>query len=216
MGSADPEDSILSNPGVTVAIRRRPCRARRRTCAAAGRPAAERQRRSMVAAGAGPLDARIGGSLPSRGLPLFSPRAYWRMFEMHNCSRLPDAGCSLQSLPRVRRTAWQGRGSRSPCVSVSPVGWSFFGTLCNHQLGWVYVAPACASSAAAPDSPAPAETIYAQSSAAGSAGWVGGSLTVFAVIGQPLLDLSSGAPGLSEIVGVDARSHGIRKRGEFC
>jgi hypothetical protein len=140
---------------------------------------------------------------------LFSPRAYWRMFELHNAAVWPTQPFSLIAIAAVivlvlRRPHGHGRWiALILAVLWAAVGWSFFWNR-YATINWaaVYVAPAFALEALLL---LLAGTLLAgiQFERRGIAGWVGGSLTAFAVIGQPFLAPLLGRPWASaEIVGV--------------
>jgi hypothetical protein len=124
---------------------------------------------------------------------LFSPRVYWRMFELHNAALWPLQLVTLTAgVFTVLLVAWRPRGHGRwiafiLAVAWAFVGWSFLWTR-YATINWaaVYVAPAFAVQAmllfvagALPDG--------LSFDRRGPGAWAGYLLVAFALAGQPLL-----------------------------
>jgi hypothetical protein len=148
-------------------------------------------------------------------LLLFSPRTYWRMFELHNAAVWPMQLLALAAIASVGLLVFRRRPDDGRWIAFilavlwAAVAWSFFW----HRyatINWaaVYVAPAFVFEALL--------LVIAGTLLAGIrferrrqferrriGSWVGGALTAFAVIGQPLFAPVLGRPWASaEIFGV--------------
>jgi hypothetical protein len=140
---------------------------------------------------------------------LFSPRVYWRMFELHNAALWPLQVLALAAgLIIILLVAWRpGKPARWFAVILAIcwifVGWSF---LWNHYatINWAaaYVAPAFAVEGVL--------LFVSWSSRAGLAfdrrglaGWTGYFILAFAIAGQPLLaPLQGRGWASSEVFGI--------------
>lgn len=140
---------------------------------------------------------------------LFSPRVYWRMFELHNAAHWPLQVLTLAAgVIILLIVAWRPRSSARWLTLLLAilwifVGWSFLWSR-YATINWAaaYVAPAFAVegvlllvAGSLPDGLA--------FDRRGLAGWTGYFLLVFALVGQPLLAPLQGRGWLSsEIFGI--------------
>lgn len=140
---------------------------------------------------------------------LFSPRVYWRMFELHNAALWPLQLLTIAAgVVLVVLVAWRPRGHVRWIVFILALLWAFIGWsfLWNRYatINWAaaYVAPAFAVEAVllvAAGSLPNALTFDRR----GPAVWAGYLLLTFALVGQPLLAPMQGrAWASSEIFGI--------------
>jgi hypothetical protein len=140
---------------------------------------------------------------------LFSPRVYWRLFELHNAALWPLQGLGLAAgLVIILLVAWRPTSSARWLALLLAVLWIFVGWsfLWNRYaaINWAaaYVAPAFA-----------VEGVLLLVSGTvlgglsfnrrGPAGWIGYFILVFALAGQPLLaPLQGRGWASSEVFGV--------------
>jgi hypothetical protein len=140
---------------------------------------------------------------------LFSPRTYWRMFELHNAAMWPQQVPVLaMGLALILLAAWRPRAhgrliALLLAIQWAHVAWSFL-WLRYATINWaaVYVAPVFAAEGALL---LVAGTLLDRL-AFDRGGWarsVGLSITIFAVAGYPWLAPLSGRPiGGAEIFGI--------------
>lgn len=137
---------------------------------------------------------------------LFSPRVYWRMFELHNAALWPLQVLALAAgLTIVLLVVWRPRSSArwlTPLLAIPWifVGWSF---LWNRyaDINWAaaYVAPAFAVEGVLLLACGP----FLSFDRRGLAGWTGYFLLAFALAGQPLLaPLQGRGWASSEVFGI--------------
>jgi hypothetical protein len=139
---------------------------------------------------------------------LFSPRVYWRMFELHNASLWPLHVLTLAAgLTIMLLIAWRPRGSAHWVALILAILWIFVGWffLWNRYatINWAaaYVAPAFA-----------VEGVLflllllldgLAFDRRGLAGWIGFFILAFALAGQPLLaPLQGRGWASSEVFGI--------------
>jgi len=139
---------------------------------------------------------------------LFSPRVYWRMFELHNAALWPLHVLTLAAgFVIILLIAWRpGTGARWPALILAIlwafVGWSF---LWNRYatINWAaaYIAPAFFVEGALLIVVSFLHGLAFDRH--GPAGWIGYLILTFALAGQPLLALLQGRGwASSEVFGI--------------